>query len=269
MRCGLILSKESGHKRMSLERAKYLALKHGHLDGWPVEAILMACNVHPGKHVAAWDCSSGAYRKAVLQQLCPHYAHLRGLYFLVRGRVVHLGFEAAQWPPGAAENVLKELWLSTILPNGIEFVGKPDLYFVQSGYLYERKTSTHIKKANLPTPVHVRQCHAYQFLLESNEMPVHEIGIGYYGWMEPYHVSVVPAEHDDILEWLLPAAEIMHKALYNGWPRRIPSKAECSERACKYCDLKRECQALPSGDDAWEVTEVEWARWLRSLTAGS
>jgi len=242
---------------MSTSTALQEAALHGNVDGYPLPVLSMALRDFPRKHPSASQIASVTWRRSVLEALLDYYVRVSDRYALVRGSLIHNGFEAFQVPKGL--QLVREKRLKVNIPKFPEKVlsGQVDLYYPQHSRLEDYKTCSKIPEVIKPD--HVVQLAVYHWLLRWHQFPVDSVAINYIGWHDCMQVS--RTELDDgtegeaighslfqnesrFIRHVVDAWDVL-EAGYQG--REVPSTKECDLRYCRYCPVKWACDCL----DVW------------------
>ena len=240
---GIILADGTRLKR---EDAYALALQHGHVDGWPLEALVAVLERHPRRRPGAWDIASASYRRCVLEEITPHYDTLRNLYPLVRGRFLHKGAEGVVFPPNLLAH--KDRPLREFRPENPWVGCKIDLYYPATATLVERKT-TGGRAEDIPLPTHIAQANIYAWAMRRAHWAVKRILIVYYTWWGVKTTECPVWPDDEVDMFVKSGVDIFNRAFYL---RLVPPPTQCSLAACDHCPVKRECRA---------IARPEWVSW--------
>lgn len=175
----------------------------------------------------------------------------RGWYAL-RGVWLHKGFESVPVPDGV--EVIRERTFSVVV-NGLEVRGTPDLFIPSLGILYDLKTVGAIP--DKPHARHVGQLSGYKWLLEQHGYSVQEGYIIYVSFDAYRKMQADFWPQEDVIQAIEEAVVI--------WQDDAPpGRAFCNTAFCRTCPVFRTCwsQALgaksqpPRGKTSYGKTTV-------------
>jgi hypothetical protein len=235
------------------EEAIEWAARDGHYDGYPLGVIQQATRRYRNKLPSASQLAFGNYRQIILERNLDYYVKPSNQMALIRGSLVHAGFEALPTPPGTTR--IREKRLKAMLPwyKEWEISGQADVYYPEHGRLEDYKTCRrvpeHIKER------HIKQLAVYTWLLRWNGYPVSEVQINYVAWSQmrirrtvKVDGSVIPAadhplvaEENKFLEWIEEPYEILWKGFRENV---IPSLQYCSSQYHRYSPVLWACDLI-------------------------
>jgi len=241
---------------VSTEDALAEALLHGHLDGYPYLLLVLALRDYPVKAPTASQVAGATWRRTVLQALIDYYVCVPNQYPLLRGSLVHSGFEAFRAPQGV--RLIREKRMRIQIPKFEDkaLSGQIDLYYPDHRRLEDYKSCNHIP--NLITPDHLFQLAVYYWLLVWHRFPVDSVAINYIGWDDCRQVSrtlIGMDEGEAIGHWLFQDEQRFIEKVVEGWDvlqagfqdHDVPSTQECVLAYCRGCPVKWACDNV----DEW------------------
>lgn len=192
------------------------AKEYGEVDGYGLGFLSVALKDYAPVSPSASVIAGGAYRQNVLQRLVDYYINIEDSMAMIRGTLIHSGYENVKYPRGI--KTLSEKSYKVTLPFGDnwELSGKVDKYVVDSRTLIDYKTCT--KVPDIMKDYHLKQLAIYTFLSRENDVPVDWVQIEYQAWNDAKVVtdcelpdgSIAPAiEHplftdrDYFLDWII------------------------------------------------------------------
>jgi len=243
---------------LSTAEALREAALHGHVDGYPLPILVMALKDWKPTTPSASVIASVSWRRSVLQALLDYYVRIPDRYALVRGSLVHSGFEAFRAPEGL--RLIREKRMRVQLPKYEDHIlsGQVDLYYPDHRRLEDYKTCSVIPDTIKPD--HLTQLAVYFWLLVWSGFGVDSVAIDYIGWDDCRQVS--QAEFDDgsigeaIGHPLFQSEHDFVQYILDGWEILaagfsecdVPSTRDCDTRYCRSCSLKWACDRIsPKG----------------------
>ena len=230
------------------------AALYGHLDGWPLLVVAAALRDWPKKRPSASAIASVSWRQQVLTAILDYYVRIEERYPLIRGSLVHSGFESFQAPEGV--KLIREKRMRIVVPKLEDIVlsGQIDLYYPEHRRIEDYKTCSSVPEYIKPN--HMVQLAVYAWLLRWSGFEVEDAAINYVAWHECKHTqhvknidgSVVAARthalmtsEGTFLQHILDAWEVMLAGFQDNV---VPSTQECDLRYCYRCPVKWACDQI-------------------------
>ena len=252
---------------MSTEDALKEAALCGNVDGYPLAVLVLALRNRKQTTPTASQVASVSWRQQVLQNLIDYYAHLQDVYPLVRGTLIHSGFQAFKAPEGV--ELIRERRLRIKIPKYEDYVisGQVDLYYPDHRRLEDYKTCTVIP--DLIKPDHIVQLAVYYWLLIWHNFHVDRVAINYVAWNTCCQLSQARLESKEVGEVvghrLFQDEQAFIDQLVQGWDvleagfrnAEVPSTKECDLRYCRNCPVKWVCDVLSVWGETIDPAEFQ------------
>ncbi|KKN12710.1 hypothetical protein LCGC14_1013680 [marine sediment metagenome] len=246
-----------GGELMLKDAAIAEAIQMGNLDGYPLLIVTAALNDWKRTNPSASQIAGGSWRRSVLEATIAYYIKIGDRMPLLRGSLIHKGFEGFRSPPGV--QLIREKTMRAHLPKfpEMKLSGTIDLYYPAAMRIEDYKTCSKMPK--LVKPAHVWQLATYAWLLRWNGYAVKHGAINYQSWRDCLQLSRTLDESGSeisIAEAKLFCDEqffvqetgkvwIILKAGYTDYD--IPSMVECNTNWCRGCAVKWACDQI----DRW------------------
>lgn len=245
--------RENGQLQPTEEALREAAL-HGHIDGWPLLIVATALRDWPKKKPSASTIASISWRQRVLEALLDYYVRIADRYPLIRGSLVHSGFEAFKAPQGI--KLIREKRMRVKVPklDDIVLSGQIDLYYPNHRRVEDYKTCSTIP--DYIKPDHIVQLAVYAWLLRWSGFPVEGAAINYVAWNDCRQVqqvknidgSVIQVGSHELMtsettfiQHILGAWDVLLAGYAQGL---VPSTQDCDLRYCYNCPVKWACDQI-------------------------
>jgi len=239
---------------MSKEEALKGAALVGNVDGFPLLILMKIFDERKNPYPSASTISSATWRQIVLTALIPHYVRPRGRMPLVRGSLIHGGFETFPGPQGI--KLIRELRLRHAIPDFVNrnLTGSIDLYFPQFLRLEDWKSCSRLPE--LIRPNHLVQLAVYYWLLTWSKHKVERVCINYVTWNDCIQLREAKLETGETAEAIGHILFQSEKKFVNymmmGWEilqagfqdNSVPPMTQCNIDYCRYCPVKWACDGI-------------------------
>jgi len=160
---------------MSKTNALEQAAVRGNVDGYPLLVLVKMFDERKNPYPSASTISSQSWRQIVLEAIIPHYVVPQDRMALVRGSLIHAGFD--KFPGLGNVKLIREKRYRIVIPGMVNqfLTGAVDLYFPQHKRLEDWKTCSVLP--DLIRPTHLVQLAIYHWLLVWSKLSVEDICI--------------------------------------------------------------------------------------------
>lgn len=240
-------------------------------NGLPLSILeIMLLRNRGSKHPSASSLARLSYRQTALEQILDFYADPRDRMPLIRGTLIHHGFDKIKVKSLEAK---QEWHISARCPYNDEIIltGHVDLYYPDKRLLIDHKTTTSIPEYIKPD--HIRQLAIYVWLARWGKgVDVSKVGINYISWRDAKQVFKVSADKEAIDLPLFQDPMVFMSTLEESWEilnaawtnNVVPPHHECVHRYCRYCPVKWACDRIQPYGDYIKIDPEEWKQPVRS-----
>lgn len=247
------------------------AIEKGHVDGY--ELSILTTMLEPGNRSdrpTASTIAGGAWRRSILEHILNYFVTPADQAAMLRGTIMHSGFERLQYPSGV--KLEKERRLVAQLPGAHKdrtISGQLDVFYIESGRLVDHKTTK--SPPNVIRREHIYQLAVYVWLARWSGYTVKEAGINYVGWDDIRYVDVADFDGRQVkaIDHPLLADEAVfvqwvsygYNILSSGYQKSkrgqylIPSMRDCNTTWCANCPVKWACDRISVDGEEIDPTE--------------
>lgn len=258
---------------LKTEDALKEAIKNGHVDGY--ELSIVTTMLAPGNHSdrpSASVIAGGAWRRSVLEHVLDYYVVPDDQTAMLRGTIMHSGFERLKYPRGV--RIEKERRLVAHLPGADKdktISGQLDVFYVDSGRLVDHKTTK--SPPSIIREEHVYQLAVYVWLARWSGYTVKDAGINYVGWSGIQYVDSVewdkriiraidhPLLSDEtvFVQWVSYGYNVLSAGYCASKRGRhlVPSMRDCNTMWCASCPLKWACDRIAAEGEEIDPSEFK------------
>jgi len=233
-------------------------IQNGECDGYPITLLNRALSDWPKREPTASQIAGSSWRRTVLEALVDYYIRMDNQLPLLRGSLIHGGFETFPVPNGV--KVVREKRMRVRVPGqDVMLSGQIDLYIPGTCFLIDYKTASQVP--NLIKADHINQLAIYLWLLRWTALPVAKAGIAYMTWDNCQIVTRAdlgqgrvgevidhPLLLDDgvFIEFVMEGYRVLADGFSNCV---VPSMRQCDLRWCRYCSVKWACDAIEANGE--------------------
>jgi len=237
------------------------AIEKGHVDNY--ELAILTTMLDPMPHSdkpTASAIAGGAWRRTVLEHILDYYVFPDDQVAMLRGTIMHSGFERLRYPPGV--KLEREKRLLANLPGTLKdrvISGQLDVIYTDFGRLVDHKTTKSIP--SIIRKEHIYQLAIYVWLARWSGLTVNDVGINYVGWNDIEYINVTEFEGEVVraidhplikdeqvfVQWV----SYGYNVLSTGYKKSkrgkhlIPSMQDCNTTWCANCPVKWACDRIP------------------------